>query len=222
MDNQLKTLKVADLRAILAKAHVQVSSKTNKNDLVAKILASQPALDAYKSMYKSDDLLAPPEDDDWNNDQEPRVPSSEPLPAAPPPEPPKPPTPEKQDTKVENGTSDASGTTTQGTEDAPDATGATINDEDLEAEKRRKRAERFGIPLVEPPQPRPQRTQVQVPQKLSSLDDPKKLEARASRFGTNSAAQKRSAPTEVVDAEEQEKRRKRAERFGLSTAGPKA
>ncbi|GLB45968.1 hypothetical protein LshimejAT787_4500060 [Lyophyllum shimeji] len=208
MENQLKTLKVADLRAILVKARVQVSSKTNKNDLVAKILASQPALDAYKSMYKSDDLLAPPEDDDWNNDQEPRVPSSEPLPAAPPPEPPKPPTPEKQDTKVENGTSDASGATTQGTEDAPDvrdATGATINDEDLEAEKRRKRAERFGIPL-----------------KLSSLDDPKKLEARASRFGTNSAAQKRSAPTEVVDAEEQEKRRKRAERFGLSTAGPKA
>lgn len=63
MDEELKTLKVADLKAVLAKAHVQVPSKTNKPDLVAKILSSQPALDAYKSMYKPDaDLLAPPEE----------------------------------------------------------------------------------------------------------------------------------------------------------------
>jgi hypothetical protein len=40
---------------------------------------------------------------------------------------------------------------------------------------------------------------------------PEKLSARAERFGTG---QKRPAPTEDVDPEEQEKRRKRAERFG--------
>lgn len=40
---------------------------------------------------------------------------------------------------------------------------------------------------------------------------PEKLDARAARFGTS---QKRPAPAEEVDAEEQERRRKRAERFG--------
>jgi hypothetical protein len=40
--------------------------------------------------------------------------------------------------------------------------------------------------------------------------NPEKLNARAARFG----GQKRPAPVEEVDAEEQERRRKRAERFG--------
>ncbi|KAG6860009.1 hypothetical protein C0995_000613 [Termitomyces sp. Mi166 len=60
-----------------------------------------------------------------------------------------------------------------------------------EAEKRRLRAERFGIPLVP-----------------TALDDPSKLATRATRFGTS---QKR--PADSVDAEEEEKHRKRAERF---------
>ncbi|KAG5716334.1 hypothetical protein E4T56_gene10724 [Termitomyces sp. T112] len=55
-----------------------------------------------------------------------------------------------------------------------------------DAERRRLRAERFGIPLV-PPAP----------------NDPTKLAARAARFGTS------------VDAEEEEKRRRRAERFAM-------
>ncbi|KAG6868911.1 hypothetical protein C0993_007685 [Termitomyces sp. T159_Od127] len=62
-----------------------------------------------------------------------------------------------------------------------------------EAEKRRLRAERFGIPLVP-----------------AALDDPNKLAARAARFG---AAQN---PADGAAAEEEEKRRRRAERFGTN------
>ncbi|KAF8070253.1 hypothetical protein FPV67DRAFT_1008334 [Lyophyllum atratum] len=218
MDDELKALKVADLKAILAKAHVQVSSKTNKPDLVAKILSSQPALDAYKSMYKPDaDLLAPPEDDEWihlSTSDTPAVPAATELPIL-----------DKQDTTDANDANDA--------KDAPEAKDTPV-DGDTEAEKRRKRAERFGIPVVEPPIPRPPRAAAS--QKRPPLDviacflrlphlthstqqDPEKLDARSARFGTTTTtAQKRRAPAETIDAEEQEKRRKRAERFGVASA----
>ncbi|KAG6857246.1 hypothetical protein H0H87_007079 [Tephrocybe sp. NHM501043] len=78
-----------------------------------------------------------------------------------------------------------------------------------EAEKRRLRAERFGIPLVEPPKLR-----AAAPQKRSPFDDPAKIATRAARFG---ATQKRPAPAESVDPEEEERRRKRAERFGTKS-----
>jgi len=129
-------------------------------------------------------------------------------------EPPKPATPEKEAANGANGGSVANA------KDAKSATNMNLCDEDPEAEKRRKRAERFGIPLVEPHKPRPPRAQ--APQKRSPFDGPKKLEARAARFETVTAAQKRHAPTESIDVEEQEKRRKRAERFGIPPTGAKA
>ncbi|KAJ3546510.1 hypothetical protein NMY22_g2020 [Coprinellus aureogranulatus] len=77
---------------------------------------------------------------------------------------------------------------------------------DPELEKRKARAARFGIPLVEQPAPKP----AKVP-----TEDDEKLKARAARFGTSKEpeSKKRSAP--AVDPEEAERRRKRAERFGL-------
>ncbi|RDB25425.1 SAP domain-containing ribonucleoprotein [Hypsizygus marmoreus] len=185
MDAQLKTLKVVDLKAVLAKAQVHVPAKANKNDLVAKILASPVAIDVYKQLYDSDDLLAPPEDVDWSTEQEQQKPAAEPPAPIP----------------------DA----------VPATTVTTPSTEDLEAEKRRKRAERFGIPLVEAPKPRPAR----APNASAVPDDTKNLEARGARFGTNTATTKRPAPTENVDPEEAEKRRKRAERFGTGPAAAK-
>jgi len=62
MDPKLKALKVVDLRQILATAKVSVPAKATKSDLIAKIQASKPALDAYAVLYPPDDLLAPPEE----------------------------------------------------------------------------------------------------------------------------------------------------------------
>ena len=137
--NKLKALKVVDLKAILAKANVSVPAKSTKSDLIAKILASKPALDAYGLLYPQDDLLAPPEEYfklsligiflfltpyflysvDWSVDpvavptpavKEPKEPVTDPKPPTPPP---------------------------------------TVTAIDPELEKRQKRAERFGIPLIE-------------------------------------------------------------------------
>lgn len=126
----------------------------------------------------------------------------------------------------------------QSTPETPDTT------KDSEAEKRRQRAARFGIPVVKPhPTPvarngAPAASKTPMPAKslpdvytssylctlpfLRTLQDPEKLKSRAARFGTQpvfeaSKGQKRSAPPEDVDAEEAEKRRKRAERFGLTS-----
>ena len=60
--NKLKALKVVELRAVLAKANVQVPTKANKNDLISRIQASKQAQDAYHALYPQDDLLAPPEE----------------------------------------------------------------------------------------------------------------------------------------------------------------
>ena len=61
--NKLKALKVVDLKAILAKANIQVPAKSTKNGLILKIEASKPAQDAYLSLYPpQDDLLTPPEE----------------------------------------------------------------------------------------------------------------------------------------------------------------
>ena len=46
-----KQLKVADLKEILTKAQVTIQGKANKADLIAKILASQEALNAYEELH---------------------------------------------------------------------------------------------------------------------------------------------------------------------------
>ncbi|TDL24324.1 hypothetical protein BD410DRAFT_786440 [Rickenella mellea] len=112
---------------------------------------------------------------------------------------------------------------------------------DEQLERRRKRAERFGIPLVEPSKsvgrktqkhsrnssntpgspatPSPAATNGAKPTP-SLPDDLEKIKARQERFGTNAAipaqlaGKKRGSP--APDDEEMERRRKRAERFGLN------
>lgn len=144
--NKLKALKVVDLKAIAAKAKLQVPAKATKSDIIAKILASQAALDAYSLLYPSplaqDDLLAPPEEYfkrsliatslsftpffysvDWSEDPvvAPTPAVKEPKQLVADPEPPTPP--------------------------------PAVTDIDPELEKRQKRAERFGIPFIEPKKP---------------------------------------------------------------------
>jgi HeH/LEM domain len=51
MDSKLKALKVVDLRAILAKANVSCPAKANKQDLIARIIASPPAIKIYHQLY---------------------------------------------------------------------------------------------------------------------------------------------------------------------------
>lgn len=46
-----KALKVVDLKNILHSAGVSIPSKSNKNDLIARILASPVALDAYNAQH---------------------------------------------------------------------------------------------------------------------------------------------------------------------------
>ncbi|KAG5338546.1 hypothetical protein C0989_007110 [Termitomyces sp. Mn162] len=141
MDDHLQSLKVTELRAILAKASVRAPPR--KNEMIAKIQADPDVYKVYAGLY----------------------PAHQPAPEPHKPEKPVPP--------------------------------ASLDD----AERRRLRAERFGIPLV-PPAPN-----VRVPALSSShphpSQDPTKLAARAARFGTS------------VDAEEEEKRRRRAERFAM-------
>ncbi|KIK67096.1 hypothetical protein GYMLUDRAFT_37135 [Collybiopsis luxurians FD-317 M1] len=223
MEAKLKALKVVDLKAILSKANVSVTSKATKADLVSKILASTTAVQAYNTLYPSeptstnDDLLALPEELDWTVDEvssskveehasqktEPPADSAPNSSSAPPP------------TLVKDSTATAE----------PPASTTNSSSEDPELEKRRKRAERFGIPLVEPKSQKVPTTQ--------STKDTDKLKARAERFGLKLGAgaangkaesgkqgpgskRKRDAPPVTqVDPEEVERRQKRAERFGL-------
>jgi len=62
MEAKLKALKVVDLKQILSSANVSAPAKSTKNDLIAKILSSKQALDAYAKLHPPDDLLAPPEE----------------------------------------------------------------------------------------------------------------------------------------------------------------
>lgn len=147
MDAKLKALKVVDLKSILATASVSVPAKATKSDLIARIQASKPALAAYASLYPTDDLLTPPEESvllifyffisvlihpriDWNADQSPPAPkptTSDPIPTPP-----------------------APATTTPAPAVSPPVITSTPT-VDPELEKRRQRAARFGIPLVEAP-----------------------------------------------------------------------
>ncbi|PPQ99719.1 hypothetical protein CVT24_009702 [Panaeolus cyanescens] len=208
MENKLKALKVADLKQILVKATISAPAKATKADLISRIQASQQAIDAYNALYPpADDLLAPPEEIDWNNvdqttseTQQSSVTaeSVEPTPAPPPQAEPLPVSTSETPTET--------------------ATNESVVDPDLE--RRKQRAARFGIPLVEPHKQPIKKTKPTVDQAV--------LEARKSRFGlpatTNSKPdaqatnpKKRPAPaTKPADPEEEERRRKRAERFGLS------
>ncbi|KAK0489116.1 hypothetical protein IW261DRAFT_1443252 [Armillaria novae-zelandiae] len=215
MESKLKALKVVDLKAILATASVSLPAKANKQDLINTILASQPALDAYNTLHDVPVQADPPKAP--AKKAEPSTPAkAKPVEAPPKEEPVAEPTAEAEPAAVE-------------------PTPAAV--EDPELEKRKIRAARFGIPLVEP---KPDRKNASR-RKLSDVSrrffcfshlilaqDSEKIKSRAARFGINtkpttSPPSKRKAPatvTEEVDAEELARRKKRAERFGpKSTVG---
>ncbi|KAJ7675054.1 hypothetical protein B0H17DRAFT_1081646 [Mycena rosella] len=208
MDAKLKTLKVVDLKDILTKAAQPPPPKATKSDLIARIQASKEATAVYNQKFApKDDLLAPPEDLDWDVDQvnPPETPAEQPKPPAASAAPKQ--TPDSAPPKPAPPVVPA----------AASASASTPATDDAELEKRRKRAERFGVPLVEaPPPPPPPVTKAAAAAAPAAkpIDNPEKLSARAARFG----GQKRPAPVEEVDAEELERRKKRAERFGTGTA----
>jgi hypothetical protein len=118
---------------------------------------------------------------------------------------------------------------------------AAVVDEELE--KRKKRAARFGVPLVETSNPRssPTKRGPSAPRNAATLtapldvcschqlpcditlifgfQDSGRLQARAARFGIGKPSEpvigKKRSVEEIADAEELEKRKKRAERFGI-------
>lgn len=201
MDAKLKALKVVDLKSILATASVSVPAKATKSDLITRILASKPALAAYATLYPTDDLLTLPEEIDWNADQPtppPKLTTSNPTPA-----PPAATIPVPAVSPPVNTSTPASTTV------------------DPELEKRRQRAARFGIPLVEAPVKTP-KTKPTSSKPTNPAVDPKKLEERAARFGlkpeqANPNSKKRPSPqVQEVDSEELERRKKRAARFGIA------
>ncbi|EIM83109.1 uncharacterized protein STEHIDRAFT_124402 [Stereum hirsutum FP-91666 SS1] len=242
MESKLKALKVVDLKEILSQAQVAFPTNIKKSDLITKILDSPAALDAYSAKYASDttpasktpvtpqdDLLAPPESIDWNAEE--LSETSAPQGTAPSAEPQAPPQPSTSATNTSS-TSKQEPTIASASSTSPISNNTGI---DEELEKRRSRAARFGIPLVETPtsktvppagkkvsasarQPRSEKSS--KPVAPAPPQDTEKLKARAERFGiqtkepSSNKSNKRVAPAEEVDAEELARRKKRAERFG--------
>ncbi|KAH9961610.1 hypothetical protein BC827DRAFT_1203195 [Russula dissimulans] len=248
MDAKLKALKVADLKDICTRANIPTTTRSTKADLIAKILASQPAIDAYSTKYQqndntapsskptassnNDDTLIPPEIEWALEDPSPPVP----VPAA-----------VSPPSKINNSTMLAPAATKQQSEAVPPkatlgpnenpeiSVSATATPADEELEKRKARAARFGIALVEPPKPKTRSAPAAPHKAAKTTDEPEKLRARAERFGAAKPEQtgattapavgrkkRGTAVVEEVDLEEQERRRKRAERFGNPVVGAKA
>jgi SAP domain-containing ribonucleoprotein len=216
--------KVTELKDLLAQRSLPVSGK--KEELVARLTEhdadSAPAADLGD--------LAPPEDDyDWDTPTEKPAPSSKPAPVTKPPTATKPapaakPIAAPEVAKPASVTSPAASTVTPAEADAALA---------IELEKRKKRAERFGIPVSETVKAveRSQRFGVTNPTPEES-----KKAARGKKFGNQvwtkngetkktGAAQKSGeikeasrskSPAKKIldDPAEAEKARKRAERFG--------
>ncbi|PIL34200.1 hypothetical protein GSI_03911 [Ganoderma sinense ZZ0214-1] len=229
MEAKLKALKVVDLKDILAKANVTVTGKANKQDLVAKILGAPQAIDVYHKIHGSAPANAA--------ENASAASSSTAEKSEAPPKASAPASPSKTVAPV------SSKPVSQAAPQAPAAPGptsttetsttATVTKEDAEAERRKARAARFNVPLVEPKAASAQKKNGKAAangkaEKGGVSEDSEKLAARAARFGTQAASvepakgngRKRAAPpSEPVDDEELARRKKRAERFGIPLVG---
>src|SRR6266576_3205380 len=58
--SQSKSLEVADLKEVCSRANIPTTTRSTKADLITKILASQPAIDAYNAKYQQNENAALP------------------------------------------------------------------------------------------------------------------------------------------------------------------
>ncbi|KAI0029208.1 hypothetical protein K488DRAFT_88967 [Vararia minispora EC-137] len=185
MEAKLKALKVADLKEILATASVSTPTRVNKADLIAKILASDPAQAVYRRKYEpdtvpsipsKDSLLEPPEDDiTWSDPEDVSIeatPSAKSFPAF---------SPHSTSTPMPTIANQ------QISKPADPSTGL-----DSEGRKLQARAVRFGLPNEE-----------------------EKLRARAERFGMPTSGETPSVLATEEAEKELAARKARAERFGI-------
>ncbi|PSS37883.1 hypothetical protein PHLCEN_2v351 [Hermanssonia centrifuga] len=233
MESKLKALKVVDLKDILARAQVSITSKANKSDLIAKILASPAALNVYKEQHDPKTALVskPAVPSPSEDEQQPEAPPQD---AAVPYAPSSPPKSVSSTARVPVMAAHRAPLQTVPPIIAapPPTTPQTAEAEDHELAKRKARAARFNIPLVDPSAAKPASKTASKAAKPSTIDDAEALASRAARFGTQTTkdalkngttrGNKRSAPEGPVDPEEEERRRKRAERFGLAAVSPGA
>ncbi|TFK54376.1 hypothetical protein OE88DRAFT_1655027 [Heliocybe sulcata] len=237
MDSKLKALKVVDLKDILQKASVPLPSKANKADLIAAIQANPAAVAEFEKRNGGGSSKPPaPAPEAGASTLQASVPNAVAAGA--------PSLSSKAASKrattahasavASEPSVPASSATPEADTPAPDSkTDAAKSAEDEELRKRKARAARFGLPLVEKAADTPaavngrKKDTKAVPAKAAqpTEQDPEILKRRAARFGIRKDAaseksngKKRPAPAEV-DPEELEKRRKRAERFGIPFTG---
>ncbi|CAE6475899.1 hypothetical protein ACGC1H_007266 [Rhizoctonia solani] len=172
MEAKLKALKVADLKEILTKSSTPIPSKANKADLIAKILATPDALKLAggdpvpaeaapaeaPTKPVDDDLLAPPDEFDWDGTSEKpeagmsaeakptaeSVPTTttEPTPVT---------TTESAAPTEGDAAKPAEGDASTPAEGESKPAGDAAKPVDEELERRKARAARFGVPLIENP-----------------------------------------------------------------------
>ncbi|KIY74230.1 hypothetical protein CYLTODRAFT_67 [Cylindrobasidium torrendii FP15055 ss-10] len=136
IESKLKALKVPELKAIITASEVSVTSKANKGDLIAAIIASQKAVSTYYALHD-------PEGQPESHAAEPEEAQTqeEPVVSAPP----------KEDVPAQATPAEAKKPASSNANKADASAEASKTDVvvDVELEKRKARAARFQIPLVE-------------------------------------------------------------------------